>query len=338
VVQRLLQDLEWQRWGDREIARRTGTSHVFVSKVRHELAQDAALSGNGYQIVSPTRTVQRGKSIYPMDTAKIGQAASASTLVDGEWMEPVVTKGLDKLQNAWRAASPPARRAFRDWVATQPLEDLAFVAASEKTKRYNAVIADVCSPIALLAAPAPEGFVYIPDFLSPEEHDDLLCQLRALTYEHDVFRGQTMKRGWAQFGWGYVSIGQQLEPAPPIPPYLQAVIDKAAPYYQNSIEFAQCIVTKYPVGAGIGFHKDAPCFGDCILGVSLAAEARLRFRPKGETHPSFAVTASPGSLYVMEGTARWQYEHQIMPVKKERYSLTFRTVGEDPTKEVYNHE
>jgi alkylated DNA repair dioxygenase AlkB len=174
---------------------------------------------------------------------------------------------------------------------------------------------------------APEGLTYVQDFLSDSEQETLLRELRPLTYTHDKFRCKIMKRGWAQFGYAYVSTGRKLTPAPPIPPYLQEVIDKAAPYYPNGIEFAQCIVTLYPEGAGIGWHKDAPRFGDWILGVSLAAEARLRFRPKGATHPSFAVTASPGSLYVMEGAARWQYEHQIMPVKAERYSLTFRSVG-----------
>jgi alkylated DNA repair dioxygenase AlkB len=178
-----------------------------------------------------------------------------------------------------------------------------------------------------LAAPAPEGFVYIPDFLSPDEQESLLEILRTLSYEHDVFRTKTMKRAGAHFGYKYVAVGQRLEPAPPIPPYLQAVIDKAAPYYPSGIEFMQCIVQFYCKGSGIGWHSDAPPFGDCILGVSLASEARLRFRPKGAAHPSFEATAAPGSLYVMQGVARWDYEHQIMPVKKERFSLTFRTIA-----------
>ena len=217
-------------------------------------------------------------------------------------------------------------------------DDLYVVAPSEQTMRYNDVIAQACMPVMLATASTPEGFDYIPDFLSPDKQEALLEILQTLSYEHDVFRTKTMKRAGAYFGYAYRAEGQQLEPAPPIPPYLQEVIDKAAPYYPAGIAFAQCIVQFYCEGSGIGWHRDAKPFGDCILGVSLAAEARLRFRPKGETHPSFAVTASPGALYVMEGTARWQYEHQIMPVKKERYSLTFRTVGGSPTKEVDNQE
>jgi alkylated DNA repair dioxygenase AlkB len=136
-----------------------------------------------------------------------------------------------------------------------------------------------------------------------------------------------MKRGWAQFGYAYVSVGQKLTAAPPVPAFLQAVIEKARPYYPNGIEFTQCIVTLYPPGAGIGWHTDAPKFGDCILGVSLASEARLQFRPNKLKAVSFQITACPGSLYVMQGIARWQYQHQIPPVKAERYSLTFRSVA-----------
>ena len=174
----------------------------------------------------------------------------------------------------------------------------------------------------------PDGFVYVEDFLSPEEQIALLHELQCLTYTHDTFRGQIMKRGWAQFGFEYVSIGQKLIPAPPMPAYLQAVIHKARPYYPNDGRFEQLIVTHYPPGAGIGWHSDAPRFGDCILGVSLAAPARLQFRPNKSQTVSYEVTAAPGSIYVLQGISRWDYQHRIVAVKAERYSLTFRSVAQ----------
>ena len=36
---------------------------------------------------------------------------------------------------------------------------------------------------------APQGFIYVPDFLSLTEQDSLLSELRALTYVPEVFRG-----------------------------------------------------------------------------------------------------------------------------------------------------
>ena len=320
VVERLLTDDEWRQWSDREIARHTGTSHVFVGDVRKALELEAPRSGNGLQIASTTRTVKRGDTTYQMDTANIGHVAG------GDGMEVVVTKGLDKLKNAWQAASPPARRSFREWVVTQPLEDLPVGVLSEKTKRFNDVIAQACLPAALAESRPPEGFDYFPDLLSPTEQDALLHDVQALTYEHDVFHGKKMKRLCAHFGYKYVAASHKLEAAPPIPLFLQAVIEKARPYYPAGIEFAQCIVTRYPPEAGINWHSDAKCFADVVLGVSLASEARFQFRPKGETKATFEVTVSPGSIYVIQGLARWQYDHRLIPVKVERYSLTFRTI------------
>jgi DNA oxidative demethylase len=174
----------------------------------------------------------------------------------------------------------------------------------------------------------PEGFLYIPHFLSLKEQATLLSELQSLIYKHDVFRGKQLKRGYTQFGYSYVSTGRKLEVAPMIPAFLQRLIKKASPYYPKDITFTQCIITHYPSGAGIGWHTDAPLFGDYVIGVSLAGAARLQFRPNGSKELTYELEAIPGSLYLMQGLVRWNYQHQIVPVKVERYSLTFRHVTE----------
>jgi alkylated DNA repair dioxygenase AlkB len=175
---------------------------------------------------------------------------------------------------------------------------------------------------------APEGFAYVPDFLGGEEQAALLRQLRKLSYEHDTFRGTRLRRGYAQFGYAYVSTGRKLTPAPPLPEFLTALVAKASPHYPEGTEFNQCIITRYPEGAGIGWHTDAPRFGECVMAVSLGGEARLQLRPNGVEEVRCEVWAAPGSLYVMRGPARWQYQHQVVPVESVRYSLTFRQVAD----------
>ncbi len=69
AVKILLEDPEWSLWADREIARRTGTTHPFVAEVR------ITLSGNGYQIDKPSkRKTNRNGTTYTMDTSNIGKA------------------------------------------------------------------------------------------------------------------------------------------------------------------------------------------------------------------------------------------------------------------------
>src|SRR5262245_21951255 len=109
---------------------------------------------------------------------------------------------------------------------------------------------------------APEGLLFIPDFLPSEEQVRLLDELKRLDYAHDRFRGQQLKRGYAQFGYSYVSTGRKLEIASPMPAWLQVIIDKAAQHCPGEAEFNQCIVTHYPSGSGIGWHTDAPRFGE----------------------------------------------------------------------------
>ena len=181
----------------------------------------------------------------------------------------------------------------------------------------------------------PEGFEYVEKFLPFPQQLTVLKELRGLPYEHEMFHGRLMKRKWKQFGYRYKATSRKVDPEPPMPAYLQALLQNASAYYSDDLAFTQCIVTKYPPGAGIGWHSDAAVFGEYILGVSLASAARLQFRPKKTQKATFEVTVAPGSLYVMHGSARYHYEHRIVPVKTERYSLTFRYLAqEEPVRSV----
>jgi alkylated DNA repair dioxygenase AlkB len=174
---------------------------------------------------------------------------------------------------------------------------------------------------------APEGFSYHAEFLDRDEQLALLRRISGLNYEHDTFRGQRLKRGYAQFGYAYVSTGRTLDPAAPLPEFLTDLAAGALSHCPAGTSFNQCIITHYPANAGIGWHVDAPRFGEVVIAVSLGAPARLQFRANGSEEVCCEVTAAPGSLYVMKGPARWRYQHQVLPVDSVRYSLTFRYVA-----------
>lgn len=67
AVMTLLNDAEWARWSDREIARRCGVTQPFVGRVRGET------SDNCYQIAPAPRLAQRNGTTYTVNTANIGQ-------------------------------------------------------------------------------------------------------------------------------------------------------------------------------------------------------------------------------------------------------------------------
>lgn len=85
------------------------------------------------------------------------------------------------------------------------------------------------------------------------EHDVLLARLLALQFDHDVFRGRRLERGWTQFGYQYLSTGRRLVEAPPMPPFLARLVETGCSLCPKPVEpFNQCIVTHYQRGTGIG--------------------------------------------------------------------------------------
>jgi alkylated DNA repair dioxygenase AlkB len=185
-------------------------------------------------------------------------------------------------------------------------------------------------PMAMLfpeAADLPEGFVYHDESISPSEEAALLEGLRTLAFGEVRMRGQVARRRTIHFGWTYGYESWRVEPGPPTPEFLLGLRARAAALAGVEPEtLAEVLVTHYPPGAGIGWHRDAPAFG-VVIGVSLLGACRFRFQQgRGAARQTRAVVLAPRSAYVLDGAARWQWQHAIPPGRDERYSITFRTL------------
>jgi alkylated DNA repair dioxygenase AlkB len=175
----------------------------------------------------------------------------------------------------------------------------------------------------------PAGFLYRPDVISAAEEAELLPRVRALDYRTIEMRGQVARRRSVHFGWLYGYETWRIEPGPPMPDALMLLRARAAALGGVEPEsLVEALVTEYPVGAGIGWHRDAPQFG-VVVGVSLLGACRMRFqRGAGATRQTRAVVLEPRSAYAFVGEARWQWQHSIPAMKTPRYSITFRTLRE----------
>jgi alkylated DNA repair dioxygenase AlkB len=181
-------------------------------------------------------------------------------------------------------------------------------------------------PPAVIAGP-PEGFRYVPDFIDAREEAALLAGVRALEYSSVEMRGQVARRRVVHFGWRYGYESWRIEPGPPIPETFHPLRARAAALVAVPEDaLAEVLVTEYPPGASIGWHRDAPAFG-IVVGVSLLGACRMRFqRGTGETRETRAVELAPRSAYVLAGAARWAWQHTIPASRAARYSITFRTL------------
>lgn len=178
-----------------------------------------------------------------------------------------------------------------------------------------------------LRAATPEGLVYTPEFISPEEEEALVAGCRLLHFTEFAFRGFLGKRRTVSFGYHYDFNGGGLGEADDIPPFLLPLRARAAAFAGLAPEALQhVLVIEYREGSGIGWHRDRPVFGD-VIGVSLLSPCRLRFRRKqGERWQRAALTADPRSAYLLKGPARSEWEHSIPAVEALRYSITFRSL------------
>jgi len=184
--------------------------------------------------------------------------------------------------------------------------------------------------MSLFAAPAaglPDGLAYAPELIGPDEERDLVERMRDLPFAPFEFQGFLGKRRTVSFGWQYRFDGSGLVEAEPIPDWLEPLRARAAVFAGvEPAALVHALLIEYDVGAGLGWHRDRPVFGD-VVGVSLLSEAPLRFRRRsGDRWERYTLRAAPRSAYALRGAARTEWEHSLAPVAALRYSATFRTL------------
>jgi DNA oxidative demethylase len=178
------------------------------------------------------------------------------------------------------------------------------------------------------AGDLPEGLVYREEFIDADEERRLLALFATLDFGTVTMRGQTARRAVRHYGLDYDYESGELVPADPLPAEMTWLRDRCAALMEREPEdLVQILLSRYPEGAGIGWHRDAPMFGSKVAGVSLRAPCRMRFqRTVGGERSVAALQLAPRSAYVLAGKARWSWQHSIPATKDLRYSITFRTL------------
>jgi alkylated DNA repair dioxygenase AlkB len=175
----------------------------------------------------------------------------------------------------------------------------------------------------------PHGWAYRDAFLTEAEEATLLDAIAAMPLEEARYRGYTARRRVVHFGTDYDFGANRLLPAPPLPPVLEPLRDRAAAWIGEPPDaLGSALVAEYRPGVPLGWHRDVPDF-ETVVGVSLTGTARMRFRRYPPVRPRKADVVSlelaARSAYVLRAEARWGWQHSIAPTPALRYSITFRT-------------
>ena len=174
----------------------------------------------------------------------------------------------------------------------------------------------------------PEGYDYAPEFISPAEEAALVAAIRGQPLREAPYKEYTAKRRILSFGSEYDFASNELLPGPPLPQFILPLREKVAQWAGvGAARFAHALLTHYPAGTALGWHRDVPSF-EIVVGVSLLGPCRMRFRPFPATKGSrpLAIELEPRSVYVLRGNVRWRWQHSIPATPGERYSVTLRTL------------
>jgi alkylated DNA repair dioxygenase AlkB len=201
------------------------------------------------------------------------------------------------------------------------------------------------------------GLSIIHEFATQEEETRILSFLDAQTWRDDLARRVI------HYGGSYClmpprdaspverrKIESNIIPADPLPSSLDLLLDRMIQHqvYASSARPAYCIVNEYRESQGISAHVENFRFKSPVCGLTLCNGDYIRFREltkpddgsvrsgraaKAERTGKMVDVFMPRrSLLIMRGTAREQWQHEIVRSRKERegsnwrrLSLTFRT-------------
>src|SRR5688500_19243736 len=170
-------------------------------------------------------------------------------------------------------------------------------------------------------ASLPEGFKYQPELLSPAEEHDLVEVFTDLPFKEFDFHGYLGKRRVLSFGWKYDFSARELRQADDMPAYLLPLRERAAAFAGVAPpDLQQVLLTEYSPGAGIGWHRDKPVFGEVVC-ISHLSPCVFRLRRKhGDGWERRSILAEPGSADLPQGPARTAWEAAMPAVDHLRHS------------------
>jgi alkylated DNA repair dioxygenase AlkB len=177
------------------------------------------------------------------------------------------------------------------------------------------------------AAPIVPGLRLVEEAVSEAEERELAAHIDAAPLAPFQFGQWEGKRLTVHYGSAYDFSRHRLGAAPPLPDWLIEVRDKLVPRVDRDANaFQAALLLRYDPGAGIGWHRDRPQYGE-VLGLSLSAPCTLRLRRRTATgFERRHVDLPPRSLYLLSGEVRREWEHSISPLAVARRSITLRTL------------
>lgn len=116
---------------------------------------------------------------------------------------------------------------------------------------------------------SPDRLLFEPEIMTGLEEIAFLGVIKELPFGSFRMHGVDAKRRVVRFGAHYLAGSAEMRPASEFPLPLEPLRGRAAKVAGvQAHSVSESLVTEYPPGAAIGWHRDSPPFG-IVAGVSL---------------------------------------------------------------------
>jgi alkylated DNA repair dioxygenase AlkB len=158
----------------------------------------------------------------------------------------------------------------------------------------------------------------IPDFITPEEEQALLSNLKPSRVSGGFKRNKILRYGSDK----PYKAGKKL----PIPKWLHDICIKVGLEWRSMGMKAELpdhvTINEYMPGQYIDWHIDSPGSGPIITVLSLESKALMGL--KGDDKDEIQIVLPERSLLHMTEEDRWDKKHCTYPVDNHRWSIVFR--------------
>lgn len=139
---------------------------------------------------------------------------------------------------------------------------------------------------------------------------------------------QQFSRKILQYGKEYIALNKILIDAQPIPDFLVKLKNEIEVEIKSklgrTVNFDQCLINIYKKGQFIGAHTDnVDLFDEIIACVNLLETVYVVFL---KPHEHVCIKLDPNDLLIQYGDIRYNWTHETTKAKKNRISITFRTI------------
>ena len=170
------------------------------------------------------------------------------------------------------------------------------------------------------------GLSIYPDFISDEEHNNLIEEIRTELVRTTV-KNRYINRNRV-IRYGSTEVCHNNYQSNIFPFHINSIADRLVNNFIVPDKPDAININEYIQGDFIAPHVDRKASGPIVTILSINSPVTMLFQNNKKQEETFEIVMFPKMLIQMRNIIRWQWNHSIYPVNDLRYSIVFRNKNE----------